>query len=187
MSGATKKPEHPMAFQFSGNTRRSKLANQFIHEHPKQAEKILLEALEAGKSKRYAPDNRQTDDIPDALKPFVVYEPIQSNVLNVSQAAIALGVSRTTVYQWVKSHTLLGWASTKPGLTIPTEQIIRQGKVVSGIPQVLEIIEDPELAWEFLAEEWPFAEYAARPIDKLRAGQVEDVVNAAPSFGTAFT
>jgi hypothetical protein len=52
---------------------------------------------------------------------------------------------------------------------------------------VVEIIDDPELAWAFLSQEWPFADRAARPIDKLKAGKVEDVVNAAPSFGTAVT
>jgi hypothetical protein len=59
--------------------------------------------------------------------------------------------------------------------------------VVPGIARVLQTIDDPELAWTFLSEEWPFANQTARPIDKLKAGEVEEVVDAAPSFGTAFT
>lgn len=55
------------------------------------------------------------------------------------------------------------------------------------IAQVLDIIGEPELAWAFLSEPWPFAEETARPIDKLKAGDVEAVVSAAPSFGTAVT
>jgi excisionase family DNA binding protein len=108
-------------------------------------------------------------------------------MIGVSEAAARLEVSRTTVYDWVGKKTLLGWKSTKRGLTIPAEQILDPGKVVPGIAQVLEIIDDPELAWAFLSEEWPFSDKAVRPIHKLKTGGIEEVVNAAPSFGTAFT
>ena len=53
--------------------------------------------------------------------------------------------------------------------------------------RVLDVIDDPELAWAFLTQEWPFADDAARPLDKLARDEVEDVVNAAPSFGMSFT
>ncbi len=108
-------------------------------------------------------------------------------MIGVSEAAVRLKISRTTVYDWVEKKMLLGWKSTKRGFTIPAEQILGPGKVVPGLPEVLEIIEDPELAWEFLSNEWPFADDMARPIDKLKAGSIEDVIGAAPSFGTAFT
>ena len=87
----------------------------------------------------------------------------------------------------VEKKILLGWKSTKRGLTIPAEQILGPGKVVPGIGQLLAIIDDPELVWAFLSEDWPFADTTARPIDKLRVGEVEDVLNAAPSFGLTFT
>jgi hypothetical protein len=73
---------------------------------------------------------------------------------------------------------------TKRGVTIPSAQILGPGKVVAGIARVLQIIDDPELAWAFLSEEWPFENQTARPIDKLEAGKVEEVVDAAASFGT---
>ena len=59
--------------------------------------------------------------------------------------------------------------------------------MVAGIAQILEIIEDPELAWTFLSQDWPFAHGTARPIDKLQNGEVEAVLSAAPSFGLSFT
>ena len=49
------------------------------------------------------------------------------------------------------------------------------------------IIEDPELACAFLSEGWPFENEVMRPIDKLKSGKVEEVMDAAPSFGTAIT
>ena len=76
---------------------------------------------------------------------------------------------------------------TKRGLTIPVEQILGPGKVVPGLARVLEVIEDTELAWAFLTQDWPFADHAERPLDKLARDEVEDVVRAAPGFGMSFT
>jgi excisionase family DNA binding protein len=126
-------------------------------------------------------------EVPEALRSFVVGRASRSGLLGVSEVAELLKVSRTTVYDWVEKGILLGWKSTKRGLTIPAEQVLGPGKVIPGIARVVEIIDDPELAWAFLSQEWPFADRAARPIDKLKAGKVEDVVTAAPGFGTAVT
>jgi len=125
--------------------------------------------------------------VPASLQSFVVQRPRNANMLGVSQAAERLEVSRTTVYDWVEKTILLGWKATKRGLIIPGEQILGPGKVVPGIAEVVEIIGDRELTWAFLSQEWPFADETARPIDKLRASEVEEVVSAAPSFGTAVT
>jgi hypothetical protein len=85
----------------------------------------------------------------------------------------------------VEKKILLGWKSTKRGPTIPAGQILGAGKVVPGIAQVVAIIGDPELASSFLSQDWPFADKVVRPLDKLKAGKVEEVISAAPSFGTA--
>jgi excisionase family DNA binding protein len=126
-------------------------------------------------------------DAPTALERFVVRRASGADMLGVSEAAERLKVSRTTVYDWVEKRILLGWKSTRRGVTLPAEQILGPGKVVPGMAQVVEIIGDPELAWAFLSQEWPFADQAVRPIDKLKAGEVEEVVSAAPGFGTAVT
>ena len=107
-------------------------------------------------------------------------------MIGVSEAAARLEVSRTTIYDWAAKGTLLAWKSTKRGLTIPAAQILGPGKVVPGLAKVLESIGNPELVWAFLAQEWPFADEAARPLDKLTAGHVEEVVDAASGFGAAF-
>lgn len=144
-------------------------------------------ALEAAAVQYEAEDSGSAVAVPEALKSFVVHRPLESDVIGVSEAAVRLNISRTTVYDWVEKKRLLGWKSTKRGLRIPTEQILGPGKVVPGLPEVRAIIDDPELAWEFLSKEWPFADNIARPIDKLRAGKVEEVIGAAHGFGTAFT
>ena len=128
---------------------------------------------------------REAIEVPEHLKPFVITRPRDAEMLGVSATAVRLKISRTTVYDWIEKKILMGWKSTKRGLTIPAEQILGPGKVVPGIEQLLEIIDDPELAWAFLSEEWPFENEVMPAIDKLKTGEVEEVMDAAPSFGTA--
>lgn len=69
----------------------------------------------------------------------------------------------------------------------PESQFSESGEVVRGISDVVKIIENPELAWDSLTHEWPFAHSAEVPLEKLRRGEVEEVIGAAPSYGFAFT
>lgn len=187
MSRQSKMPEQAIGFHVEELTGLSKSASRFVRQRPKQARMAVAAALEAAAVQYEAEDSNSAVDVPEALRPFVAHRPPEPNMIGVSEAAMRLKISRTTVYDWVEKKVLLGWKSTKRGLTIPAEQILGPGKVTSGISNILEIIEEPELAWAFLSEEWPFADDMARPIDKLKAGEVEEVINAAPSFGTTFT
>ena len=58
-----------------------------------------------------------------------------------------------------------------------------------GIERVLDVISEPTAAWDFLTEESPFIDPNAlqRPIDVLKAGDIDTVVAAAHSFLEAFT
>ena len=96
-------------------------------------------------------------------------------------------MSRTTVYDWVEKKTLIAWKSTKRGLSIPAAQILGPGRVVSGLAEVVDVIGDPELAWSFLTQEWPFEDTASTPLELLNAGRVEEVLDAAPGFGATFS
>lgn len=183
MSRQGRMREQAIGFQVEGLTGLSKSASRFVRQHPMQARA----ALEAAVVQYDLEERRSSVDVPEALKPFVVHRPLGSDMIGVSEAAQRLAISRTTVYDWIEKKILLGWKSTKRGRTIPAKQILGPGNVVAGIPEILEIIEDPELAWAFLSEEWPFANDMARPIDKLKAGEVEEVVDAAPGFGMTFT
>jgi len=186
MSEASKLTKEPARFRLEGIRGLSGTATRFLRQHPKEARIAVAAALEAA-AVQFEAQGDDSAEVPEALRPFVVGRASRSGMLGVSEVAERLNVSRTTVYDWVEKGILLGWKSTKRGLTIPAEQILGPGKVIPGIARVVEIIDDPELAWAFLSQEWPFADRAARPIDKLKAGKVEDVVTAAPSFGTAVT
>jgi len=110
-------------------------------------------------------------------------------VLSISEAAERLEVTRVTVYAWIEAKRLLAWRATRRGTLIPAEQIAGPGEVVPGIDRVLAVISEPAAAWDFLSEESPFidAQISKRPIDALKAGEIDAVVAAAHSFLEAFT
>jgi excisionase family DNA binding protein len=187
MSTTAKMAKDAGGFHIEGIKGLSRNASRFLRRHPREARMAVVAALEAAAVQFDAGDSVVPAGLPSALEPFLERRASGADMLGVSETAERLKVSRTTVYDWVEKKILLGWRSTKRGLTIPAEQILSPGKVVSGIAPVIENIGDPELAWAFLSQEWPFADKAARPIDKLKAGEVEEVASAAPSFGTAVT
>lgn len=187
MSEASKLTKEQARFRVEGIRGLSSTATRFLRQHPKEARIAVAAALEAAAVQFETQGDVASADVPAALEPFVVRRASGADMLGVSDAAERLEISRTTVYDWVEKGILLGWKSTKRGLTIPAEQILGPGKVIPGIARVVEIVGDPELAWAFLSQEWPFADKVARPLDKLRAGKVEEVISAAPSFGTAVT
>ena len=88
---------------------------------------------------------------------------------------------------WVEKGTLIAWKSTKRGLSIPAAQILGPGRVVSGLSEVVDSIGDPEFAWSFLTQEWPFDDMAATPLELLNAGRIQEVMDAAPGFGATFS
>ena len=126
-------------------------------------------------------------ELPESLKPFVVDSPESPDMIGVSQAAARLGVSPQTVYNWARKGTLLAWKRPGRRMTIPAGQILGPRKIVPCIAEIRDIIGSAKLAWVFLTEEWPFGDDIAYPLEKLKAGQVEEVLAAAPGFGMNFT
>ena len=174
-----------LALQIKGIGDLSLSATRFLKQHPSKAKLAVKVALEAAAS-QYS-DSGLYEDVPEALRPFIVTKPHDTEMLGASEAAKRLQVSRTTIYDWFEKGILLAWRSTKRGLTIPAEQILGKSDVVDGIDKVSAIIGDSELTWEFLSAEIPFADDVVRPIEALKEGRLEDVLGAAASYGTATT
>ncbi len=127
-------------------------------------------------------------DLPVRLRRFVRDSPeCGLATIGATEAAERLEVSRTTIYDWARKGTLLAWRAPQGGLRIPAAQILGPRKVIPGLPEILDAIGDPELAWAFLTQEWPFEDETAVPLRKLKAGQVREVVDAAPGFGATFS
>jgi len=159
-------------------------ARKFVRSHPREARAAVAAALEAVAAQREVED---VADVPERLRPFVVRRSDDEGILGVSEAAARLEVSRTTVYEWARTARLIAWKTTKRGLHIPATQILGAGRVVPGLKDVVDTIGDPELAWAFLTQEWAFENTVALPLDLLKDGRIDEVLDAAPGFGATFT
>ncbi len=159
-------------------------ARNFVRRHPREARVAVAAALEAVAAQLEVAD---VADVPEQLRPFVVRRGRDEGILGVSETAERLEVSRTTVYEWVRTARMIAWKTTKRGLRIPAGQILGAGRVVPNLRDVVDAIGDPELAWAFLTQEWAFDKTVALPLNLLKDGQVDEVLDAAPGFGATFT
>ena len=175
-----------MGFLVKRPPRLSSGAKEFVREHPEEARIVVAVALETAAAQSGAEPTRSTEDVPPRLQRFVV-DRAEDDLIGVTEAASRLGVSRTTVYDWAARNILIAWRSTKRRLNIPAGQIVGPGRVTDGLAEVVDIVGEPELAWAFLDQEWPFDDGVARPIERLRPGGLDEVLSAASGFGSTFT
>ena len=174
-----------VGFLVEGIPALSQSAKEFVLQRPREARLAIAVALETAAAQREREDG-STAGVPEKLRPFVMRRHQGDDIIGVSEAAARLKVSRTTVYDWVTKKVLLAWQSTKRGLSIPAAQILSPGRVVPGLAEVVDTIGDPELAWAFLTQEWPFEDTAVPPLELLEVGRTEEVVGAAHGFGASF-
>lgn len=175
-----------MGFLVKRPPRLSSGAKEFVREHPEEARVVVAVALETAAAQSGAESTRSTEDVPARLQRFVV-DRAEEDLIGVTEAASRLGVSRTTVYDWAARNILIAWRSTKRRLNIPAGQIVGPGRVTDGLAEVVDIVGEPEVAWAFLDQEWPFDDGVARPIERLRSGGLDEVLSAASGFGSTFT
>jgi excisionase family DNA binding protein len=170
----------------------SRAAVRFVETHPDEVQRIVATALETAAALDATGVPAATRSIPPALQRLVTSarpSAEEGRVLSVSEASELLEVTRVTVYAWIEAKRLLAWRATRRGVLIPAEQIVGPGEVVPGIERVLKVISEPAAAWDFLTEESPYVNAGAlrRPIDALKAGEIDAVIAAAHSFLDAFT
>jgi len=181
--------------------RLSPQAVRFVARHPERLDSLIAVALEAAAAQDAHRSDGESDAteegtnalsaapvLPEALRRFVKTSASgDRSLLNVSEAAKRLEITRPTIYAWIAEKRLLGWQATHRGPVIPAEQILGPRRVVAGLPQLLEVIPDPAVAWNFLRQESVFLDPPQRPLDALKEGRIAEVVAAAQSYGTAFT
>ena len=175
-----------MGFLVKKPPKLSSGAREFVREHPEEARVAVAVALETAAAQSGAESRRSTVDVPARLRQFVV-DRTGEDLIGVTEAASRLGVSRTTVYDWAARNTLIAWRSTKRRLNIPAGQIVGPGRVTDGLADVVDVVGEPELAWAFLSQDWPFDDGVARPIERLQSGGLDEVLSAAAGFGATFT
>ncbi|MDE0191893.1 MAG: helix-turn-helix domain-containing protein [Gammaproteobacteria bacterium] len=179
-------PGTMMGFLVKRPPKLSSGARDYVLEHPDEARVAVAVALETAAAQSQAVQRRSTEEVPARLRRFVV-DRAGEDLIGVTEAASRLGVSRTTVYDWAARNTLIAWRSTKRRLNIPAGQIVGPGRVAGGLAEVVEVVGEPELAWAFLSQEWPFEDGVGRPIERLQSGGLDEVLSAAAGFGATFT
>jgi excisionase family DNA binding protein len=170
----------------------SQAAKRFVETHPDEVQRIVATALETAAALDASGVAVASRSLPPALQRLITATPADSDegrVLSISEAAERLEVTRVTVYAWIESKRLLAWRATRRGVLIPAEQILGPAEVIPGIDRVLAVIDDAAAAWDFLMEDSPYvnADALRRPIDALKAGEIDAVIAAAHSFLDAFT
>ena len=129
------------------------------------------------------------NEIPQALRRFLIADrgEQEGDVLDVAQAAARLDETPETIERWIEEKRLLAWCDAQ-GLCIPADQIIGAHRIVPGIERVLELMPSARSAWDFLRFESPFFQSEPqRPLDALKAGQINDVIHAIRAYEEAFT
>lgn len=165
----------------------SKTAAAFVRQHPNEAQIAVTAALEAVAVQFAEGSTASGDAIPQQLRAHVRQSTPHLSLLNVSEAAERLDVSRTTIYEWIEKKRMLGWTVTRQGLVIPREQILGPRELVPGLDRVLAVIPHARAAWRFLSEESAFFDEPRRPLDVLKDGDIDAVVAAAEAHGEAFS
>jgi excisionase family DNA binding protein len=103
----------------------------------------------------------------------------------VPELAKLLDISTSTAYRWVRKGRVLAWMQGRQ-LMGPTEQIMGPRRPVPALEEVSAIIDmPPVLVWDFLHQPWPWAHGPPiPPFEKLRRGEVQEVLDAAPGYGS---
>jgi hypothetical protein len=102
---------------------------------------------------------------------------VESDVLGSVALTRFLGVTGQTIANWRKQHKILALRKGLRNYVYPLRQFERQAPV-AGISEVWQFFDDDEAAWEWLITPHPYAADTA-PIERLRAGHTQEVVDAA--------
>lgn len=123
------------------------------------------------------------DEVPARLRRFVRREP-WPGMATVPELAERLGISPSTAYRWIRRGKLLGWRQGRQ-LKGPTEQIMAPARPVPALEEISAIMDmAPVLVWDFLHRRWTWEHGPPiPPLEKLRRGQVQEVLDSAPSYG----
>jgi len=185
MAEASILEESLVQLQVEGLDELSQPAREYLLRCPDDAIRAVTRALEKAGANYEAV--REMGHIPESLKPFMVTRAYGPEMIDAAEAATRLKIPEKKVREWVEQGVLIGWESMQHGTTIPKEQILGPKRVVPGIKEILEVIRDSKNSWYFISREWPFRDDVMRPIDKLKQGKVQEVLDSAPGYGEAFS
>lgn len=94
-----------------------------------------------------------------------------------------LEVSPSTVYRWIGEKKVVAWAR-RGEIKGPIDQVLGPCKPLPALAEIAETMDlPPELVWDFVSNPWRWGgQPPETPLQKLKRGEVEAVINAAPAY-----
>lgn len=86
------------------------------------------------------------------------------------------GTKRSTLHDWQKRGAVIGLLKGERKHVFPLAQFV-DGRPVTGISDVIRIIENPRAAWLWLIQ--PKPSIGGKPLDRLKRGHIAQVIEAA--------
>jgi len=126
--------------------------------------------------------NSGSDDssLGSAGEPMVVME--LPGMATVPELAELLEISPSTAYRWIRERKLIAW-ERRGEIKGPIAQVLGPQKPLPALAAIAaEINMPPELVWDFISNPWCWSGAPEPPLDKLKRGEIEDVLNAAPAY-----
>lgn len=106
----------------------------------------------------------------------------QGVLLTPKEFAQRSGVkSDQTIRNRLRKGRLIGWKEGKRGYLLPAGQINRKGQAIAGLSEVLQIIRNPKLAWEWTTRANSELD-GQMPLTLLRRGSKKRVLDAATAY-----
>lgn len=100
----------------------------------------------------------------------------------VPALAARLQISPATAYRWVRKKKLLAWECGNV-IKGPMDQVVAPREPLPALAEIAAVMDmPPELVWDFLSQPWRWAGPPEPPLEKLKRGQIEVVLDAAPSY-----
>ena len=102
----------------------------------------------------------------------------QQEFLSSDEMAKHIGITRTTVHEWVKAGKLIGWQGAKRGHRFPAAQLDKHGQPPIGLERITAILGNERATWDWLTSELTLLD-GDTPLVRLRAGDIDEVEGAA--------
>ena len=132
------------------------------------------------KTKNSNPPRHNDDSLRAIGIPVIAKE--LPGMATVPELAALLQISPSTAYRWIRERKLIAW-ERQGEIKGPIAQVLGPRKPLPALAEIAaEMDMPPELVWDFISNPWRWAGPPEPPLEKLRRGEVNDVLNAAPAY-----
>ena len=127
------------------------------------------------------PPQHDDDSLGPGSGPVVFAE--LPGMATVPELAELLEISPSTAYRWIHERKLIAW-ERQGEIKGPIAQVLGPRKPLPALAEIAaEMGMPPELVWDFISNPWQWGDGPLEPpLHKLKRGEIEDVLNAAPAY-----